>query len=148
MSLESVKLNRQQRLYVIPSGKGYSCLGFDVCHERSEKLSQWLQSHGVTPPQQRKRGSLKAYQRYQELLSLAKSVCDAKRIRCGINLTPQLTGYEGKRIEVVDAHGERRRFIVGKSTGWLPIHLEVSRRNSLGGVGVMGVPFKSIRVVS
>lgn len=61
-------------------------------------------------------------------------------------LSRQLLGLEGKRVEVVDRWGTRKRFIVGKSTGWLPIHLEILRRNSSGGAGVMG-PFKSVRVI-
>lgn len=41
------------------------------------------------------------------------------------HLSPQLIGLEGWRVEAVDIHGERRRFIVGKSTGWRPCHLEI-----------------------
>jgi hypothetical protein len=48
-------------------------------------------------------------------------------------LTDQLRGLEGWRVEVVTTYGETRRFIVGRSTGWKPIHLEVSRRDSMGG---------------
>ena len=58
-----------------------------------------------------------------------------------------MIGLENKRVEVVDAYGETRRFYVGKSTGYIPIHLEISRRNSSGGPAVTGTPFKSIRVV-
>ena len=50
-------------------------------------------------------------------------------------LSPQLVGLEGWRVEVVTTYGETRRFIVGKSTGWKPIHLEVARRDSMGGGG-------------
>ena len=50
-------------------------------------------------------------------------------------LSPQLIGLEGWRVEVVTTYGEKRRFIVGKSTGWRPIHLEVHNRRSTGGGG-------------
>lgn len=50
------------------------------------------------------------------------------------NLTPQLIDHEGWRVEVVTTYGETRRFYVGKSTGWQPCHLEIKRRDSLGGV--------------
>jgi hypothetical protein len=33
------------------------------------------------------------------------------------DLSPQLVGLEGYRVEVVTTYGETRRFIVGKSTG-------------------------------
>jgi len=48
-------------------------------------------------------------------------------------LTAQLCGLEGFRVEVVTSYGEKRRFIVGKSTGWKPCHLELNNRRSSGG---------------
>ena len=50
------------------------------------------------------------------------------------SLSPQLAPYEGARVEVVDMRGRTRRFIVGRSTGWKPCHLEIARRNSVGGI--------------
>jgi hypothetical protein len=51
-------------------------------------------------------------------------------------LTPQLSGLEGWQVEVTDTDGAApRRFIVGKSTGWRPIHLELSNARSRGGDG-------------
>ncbi len=47
-------------------------------------------------------------------------------------LSPQLVGLEGWRVEVTK-RGESWRFIVGRSTGWRPCHLEISRRNAHGG---------------
>lgn len=54
-------------------------------------------------------------------------------IRDYSGLTPQLIGLEGWRVEVTDTQGETRRFIVGRSTGWRPCHLEVKTRRSFGG---------------
>lgn len=62
-------------------------------------------------------------------------------------LTPQLLQFEGFRVEVVDKFGETRRFKVGRSTGWRPIHLELKRRDSSGGNGA-DKEYKSVRVVS
>ena len=62
------------------------------------------------------------------------------RVRDNSGLTPQLIGLEGWRVEVVDCYSdeegqpEPRRFIVGKSTGWRPCHLELRNRRSRGGV--------------
>jgi hypothetical protein len=56
------------------------------------------------------------------------------RLRSDDNLSPQLRGLEGCRVEVVDKYGERRRFIVGRSTGWRPCHLEVKTARSFGGM--------------
>lgn len=49
------------------------------------------------------------------------------------DLTPQLTGLEGWRVEATTHYGETRRFIVGRSTGWRPCHLEIHNRRSMGG---------------
>ncbi len=49
-------------------------------------------------------------------------------------LTPQLLGLEGWRVEVDTSYGETRRFIVGRSTGWRPCHIELHRRNSSSGM--------------
>jgi hypothetical protein len=57
-----------------------------------------------------------------------EKVCDLS------DLSPQLTGLEGRRVEVTTTEGQKRRFIVGRSTGWKPIHLELPRRDSSGGV--------------
>jgi hypothetical protein len=61
-------------------------------------------------------------------------------------LTPQLHGLEGWRVEVETTYGERRRFIVGVSTGWKPCHIELARRTSSGGVGA-DLTYKSVRAL-
>jgi hypothetical protein len=63
----------------------------------------------------------------------ALSPAQRDNLRDWSGLTSQLKGYEGCRVEVVDALGVRRRFWVGRSTGWRPCHLEIARRNSSGG---------------
>ena len=62
------------------------------------------------------------------------------------DLTPQLRGLEGWRVEVVTLYGETRRFIVGRSTGWRPIHLEVHNRRSTGGGGAEK-QYRSVRAL-
>jgi hypothetical protein len=55
------------------------------------------------------------------------------RLRDLRGLTPQLAGMEGKVVEVTEGNS-RRRFRVGRSTGWRPCHLEmdVAGRNDCG----------------
>jgi hypothetical protein len=145
-----VTLNTEQELYVIPAAHGYSCLGFDVCLERHKAVAAWLREEGLEaddlPPESR--GTIRGYKAYQTLLDRAGTYCRRTAKRCPAELTPQLTGLEGKRVEVIDRHGERRRFQVGKSTGWLPCHLEIARRTSTGGPAVTGAPFQSVRIVA
>ncbi len=145
-----VSINAEQGLYIIPDSHGYSCLGFDVLIARHNAIAAWLRKEGLQqtdlPPDVR--GTMRAYTAYRTLLDRAAGYCQRNKLRCPAELTPQLTGLESKRVEVVDRHGERRRFIVGKSTGWLPIHLEIARRNSSGGPAVTGAPFQSVRIVA
>jgi hypothetical protein len=145
-----VSVNAEQELYVIPCGDGYSCLGFDVLLTRYNAIAEWLRKEGLQqddlPPDAR--GSMRAYTAYRTILDRADAYCQRNKLRCPAELTPQLIGLEGNRVEVVDRHGERRRFQVGKSMGWLPIHLEIARRNSTGGPAVSGAPFQLVRIVA
>lgn len=59
-------------------------------------------------------------------------------------LSPQLKGFEGVRVEVVRMDGTTARFIVGRSTGWKPCHIEISRRNTSGGPAA-STTYKSVR---
>ena len=96
---------------------------------------------------------------------LAREIADHRARLCGMwrlmtprqreecrdlaGLSPQLVGLEGWRVEVVDDYGEAperfpRRFIVGRSTGWRPCHLEIARRNSTGGRAAW-MQYRSVR---
>lgn len=55
------------------------------------------------------------------------------RLQDRSHLTAQLTGLEGWRVRVVDMAGEVRRFIVGRSSGWRPCHLEIARPGAVCG---------------
>lgn len=139
-----VSLNAEQKLYVIPDGGGYSCLGFDVCKNWTIGYAAWC---GFTLPDPLPYASLEAYELYRRVSEAAGQYAKRTNTRCPIHLTPQLNGLEDKKVEVVDAHGETRTFYVGKSTGWAPMHLEIEKRNDDGGGGVTGAPFKSVRVI-
>jgi hypothetical protein len=143
---KTVTINRKSRLYVIPCGSGknagYSCLGFDVLDQKGAAICKEL---GYIWKE--RKGSKKAYKRYKSLISTALGVYQntGKRLEC--DLTPQLIGLEGRRVEVVTSYGETERFIVGRSTGWIPCHIALCRKDSSGGGRVVGDPFKSVRVL-
>lgn len=61
-------------------------------------------------------------------------------------LTKQLIGLEGQRVEVVDKHGEARKFWVGKSMGWQPVHLEMKTSRSNAG-DPADQEYKSVRKI-
>lgn len=140
----SLTINNKDNLFVIGVNAGFSCLGFEVCQERSIAMAAWL---GVEPPTSAHWGTVSGYDRFTELIELCRVRYEKTGEKCLTELTPQLIGLEGKRVEVVDKWDEKRRFIVARSTGWIPIHIEKKQINSIGGPSVMGTPFKSVRVV-
>lgn len=58
---------------------------------------------------------------------------ERRELRSDSALTPQLIGLEGWRVEVLDHDGNTRRFLVGKSTGWVPCHIELHNIRCYGG---------------
>jgi hypothetical protein len=146
----AVGMNTERELYIIPCGDGHTCLGFDVLLQRHKAVAEWLRGQGLQandlPPEER--GTMRAYTAYTALMARAHGYCQRNKLRCPTELTPQLIGLEGRRVEVTDRHGQSRRFQVGRSTGWLPCHLEISRRTSTGGPAVTGAPFQALRVLT
>lgn len=67
-------------------------------------------------------------------------------IRDNSDLTPQLVGLEGARVEVETEGGSVYRFQVGKSTGWRPCHLALHNSRSHGGSPTRG-PYKRVTVI-
>jgi hypothetical protein len=134
--------------YVIEQADGgYSCWGFDVVLDRIDRIHTELSGRGVNfELPTLVRGSMEAYDTMQNLLHLLEQACEADGERAVFDLSPQLTGLEGWRVEVVTTYGDTRRFIVGKSTGWAPCHLEIARRDSSGGMGASR-EYKSVRPI-
>lgn len=151
--MQNVTVNTDQRLYVIPCGGGYTCHGFDVVENELGNVGDWLAQHGERSPwathpnATAQIGTPERYAFYRAVMEQAARFCERFGKRCEVSLTPQLVGLEGRCVEVVDKYGEKRRFQVGKSTGWMPIHLEVARRTPSGGGAVTGAPFQSVNII-
>jgi len=125
-------INREARLYVFPCGSsGYSCLGFDVAEWRMRAVAAWLGKPALVPDAAP--GSDAHLAAYLACMDAGRAHHAATGARCPAELSPALHGLEGSRVEVTEADSTQRRFIVGKSTGWMPSHLEVARRDSSGG---------------
>lgn len=156
-------VNKEQKLYVLTAGAGFSCYGFTVLDRKARAVLAWL----TGPHENAARmilgyqgkdlaslsipdriGTKKHYEACQRVIQWAGLFCSLYHVRCPVGLVDQLNGLEGQRVEVVDCHGETRRFYVGKSNGWMPSHLEIARRDSSSGIAVIGAPFQSVRVVS
>lgn len=144
----NVRADHKQGLYVIEHDNGFSCLGFDVCMDRIDRIATELIGRGYSPGIKAPvRGSMETYALLEVLQDALRTACEKDGERAVYDLSPQLTGLEGWRVEVVDTEGdEPRRFIVGKSTGWAPIHLEIARRNSTGGPGAR-LEYHSVREI-
>jgi hypothetical protein len=140
-------------LFTIPcfneKGKltGYATQGEKNAYERAVKIIEWM---GLSPALkdtlENTRGTVALYHASKVILNLASDHCLKHGTRCPIELRPELVGLEGKRVEATDGGGETRRFYVGKSTGWLPCHLEILRSNSHGGGAAFG-PYTNVRVL-
>lgn len=67
----SVTVNQDQRLFVIPCGEGFSCLGFDVCYNRLLQLATKLyEKFRISVLDEKildtEIGTLKQYEQYQK----------------------------------------------------------------------------------
>lgn len=151
-----VTVNADQRLYVIPCGDdGYSCLGFDVAERKGRAVLAWLdlrkysalQALGTIPELFEKPGTMEHYRQYEAIMNAGRIYNLKTGSRCDADLTPELTGLEQQRVEVTFPNGEKNRFYVGKSTGWMPCHLEIKRVNSSGGGAVYFPKGATVRVV-
>ena len=135
-----ITVNKKQELYVIPCGNGFTCLGFDVCLNRIGKLAKEM---GIEAKNV-KRGTIAAYKENDRITALARLKHEQTGWRSESQLIPEFIGREGQRVEVVTSYGETERYYIGKSTGWIPCHLEIKKSNSTGGGSVCGYPFQKI----
>lgn len=140
-----IRINTEARLYVVQCGAGFTCCGFDYADKLLRGVSAWLGRDYTHPDLVL--GTKPHFQAYEFAMRAGALHHADTGARCDIELTPQLLKYEGKRVEVTDRYGQTRRFIVGKSTGWMPCHLEIARRTSHGGMAVYGAPFPSVRLI-
>jgi len=130
-------------------------LGFDYAESQIAAAITYLRGNGISAqrirddlPSKVEAGTVEHYAQYESALQWVHNIFKHTRRPCLANLTPQLVGAEGCRVEVIDSLGDRpRRFNVGKSTGWMPVHLEVHNRRSVGGVPASRA-YYSVSVVS
>lgn len=136
-------INHEQKLYVLTSGNGYSCLGFEVAERKRVAVRKWL-GLDASPEEA---GTPAHWRSYENAMSLGAAHYTITKDRCPADLEPALIGLEGKRVEVTAPDGTRNRFYVGKSTGWMPCHLEIKRRDSTGGGAVYLPEGSTVRII-
>jgi hypothetical protein len=143
-----VTLNDSQQVFVIRSGGGYGCFGYDNCMRDTRALAERL---GLPDraPEESDRGTLRNYALREELLALASTrdlgtwftpgtppevqriLEDARRTgdRLKLTLGDRETGRDwGGRPEVGG---------IGRSGGILKTPLLVSNRRSMGGGAIL-----------
>ncbi|MEQ1762126.1 MAG: hypothetical protein ABL984_03165 [Pyrinomonadaceae bacterium] len=148
-----IAINRTLRVYVIPTKHGrrdgFTCLGFSVAFDKATAVARWLAGCGVDVefPRETSIGRVRGYREFTAVVLAARKHFKNTGERCSVKLTKELVGFEGSRVEIIDSEGDKRRFWVGKSTGWIPCHIELARRDSSGGFPVYGAPFQSLTVI-
>jgi hypothetical protein len=140
MKLHSI--NTAQGVYVMPCGGGFSCYGFDVLDRKARGVVNWLEREAAPGDElQRVRlmldaigapGTAAHFQACADVMEYGAAFNTRTGKRCGAELHPLLVGLEGRRVEC-ERYGERVRFNVGKSTGWMPCHLAIHNARSHGG---------------
>ena len=79
-----IKINADQRLYVLRCGTGCTCLGFDVCQTRKQALAAELGVALAGNPT----GTADAYTEYEQLVAIAAERNRATGWRSRSELTP------------------------------------------------------------
>ncbi len=136
-------INTDQRLYVLPAGKGYSCLGFDFAERRRVAVLEWLGDK----PAPMATGSAEHFAAYESAMARGAAHNRATGQRCPAELDKRLAPFEGRRVEVTAPGESRRRFTVGKSGGWLPVYLEIKTRRSMGGCAAYVPESATVRAI-
>jgi hypothetical protein len=141
--MSKVTSSPENKMYVISENGGYSCLGFQVCAGRVSRLEK----HFGMPANSFQIGSMEMYGHYQMLVNKAREEFESSGKRCLTELHPELKSLKGKRVEVVQ-YGQKERFYVGMSNGWIPTLLRIRTKSSSGGEAIsFDEKFQSIRVV-
>lgn len=141
--MELHSINGSARLYVMRCGAGFSCYGFDVLHAKACAVANWSK---VIPPLADP-GTRGHFEQCAAILDHGARYAEKTGTRCDAELTRELIGLERRRVEVTEPDGTRRRFWVGKSTGWMPCHLEIPTVRSSGGCAVYFPAGATVRVV-
>lgn len=140
--METIKIDKKRRLYIIQFGKCYSCYGFEVLKNKLNRLAKEYNREDLSV---KRAGTIKAYNNYLKVVKIAEKRFKTEGYKSKSELIPEFIGKEGKKVEVVTSYGTKERYIIGKSTSFIPCHLELKQRNSSGGGSVTGYPFKSIK---
>lgn len=115
-------------LFVLSRPSGYETRGLDYARRANAAVRAWA---GL--PKRPTATPAEAWASYAEAMRLGAEYADRTRTQCPADLTPSLVGLEGRRVAIHVPGAGTRRFNVGRSVGWCPVHLEIARRGCIGG---------------
>lgn len=120
----NVGIDPASEVYVVVQDDQMALWDFDAVMDRIERYSIELL---MDRPPRVVRGSLEAYDTMRNLQ--AALIAGARRrgpqAFAVSELSPQLMGWEGRRVIAVSLAGDRREFAIGRTEGPLPHHVEV-----------------------
>jgi hypothetical protein len=147
----SISINQEQRLFVIPSGAGYSCFGFDNCFQEARALAK-IMGLADQMPAKAEIGTLKQYEQHRSLLGQF-SGHPGSRLTWFNPETPEAVRVVLERARL--QHSRLRLFFgdtntgrdwlneygvvgtIGRSMGITKIPLLISNSRSSGGLAVL-----------
>ena len=148
--MESVTLNREQRLYVIADGGGFSCLGFDNARGHADQIARRLRQPDLAFTDE-DADTLAGYRKYQA----ATRAWGLSALTHDTYFDP---GTHAEVIKVLEACRKTRRQVrlvygdtrngqpwfaefdvvgrIGRSTGWLKVPL-LTEAGDIGGGAIL-----------
>ncbi len=119
------------RLFVIPCKlTGFTCLGIDRAIRQTNAVAHWMSmpqlalDEALANPTSDEWLHL-VWHQYKKVMYAGERVAAAQGSKCPVALTPEFIGHEGQWVRVTEEDGEVREFKIGRSTGWMPCHLEI-----------------------
>jgi hypothetical protein len=99
-----VSINAKQRLFVLNSGDGVTCMGFDHCFETAAQLARALSVQG---PSESQRGTIACYQQYLSLVGQYGKSPVSKRTWYPDGTPPKVRSViEAARASYTDYHAQ------------------------------------------
>lgn len=151
MTNTSVTLNNEQKLYVIPSGDGFSCWGFQNCFDEVTLLADMLMGERPErPTMEHDFGTLSLYHAHRTLLDKANQLGKLNRTWFSLNTPQQVREIletarlnpDGQRLRLYYGDVKTGRSwmdehdmvgYIGRSMGMLKVPLLMETKRSGGG---------------
>lgn len=136
-------------LYITKGPEGLRCRGWASLDREARGVAAWMIAQGSDPSLLEIPSALGTKEHYyacKNVIELGGELNRRTGERCPALLVPQLIGLEGAVVEV-DYFGQRERFRVGKSMGWLPVHLALRNDGDIDGDDLIAEHVKLVNII-